>query len=206
MADKAVEESYEEYRKDKESPTKKIHSSFSRKQIIITAVVIAIAGYLIFIAKVFHDKERWYLIGAIAIVLYLLFKQGDVEASIITMREAMAIVKKEVDHMQHNTYQIPQGNTRVAPIAKLKHMEGKPTKWRVGVEVETHRFKHKQYIAEVEPYEGYVMGIYEVPRGFGEIDKPDVKFILPKELQWRKRYDLDDASYRRQEHYEQPPR
>jgi len=196
MADPSIDEAYEEYKKDRSSTTKKIQKSFSRKQIIIITLICGIAAYLIFVKKIFKPAEGLILVAVLAVVIWLLTNKDDAESKVIPMKEAMAIVRKELEHMQKKTNQIPQGEINLPPIAKLKEIEGIPKMWRVAAEIDTLRHKHKQYIVEIEAYEGYIVGMYETPRGFSEIDKPALKFIPSKELGWRHKYDLDEQDFK----------
>jgi len=192
----AAQEAYEEYKKEQTDPTKKIQRSFSRKQIIILGIISAIGIYLIFIQKIFEPKEGILILAVALAVIYLIMTKDDSESKIVLMREAMAIVHQETNYMQNVTKQIPLGVVRIAPIAKLFHIEGNPVKWKVGLEVETQRGNHSQHIAEVEPYEGYIMGVYPAKTGLSEVKKQDTRYVLPKEIDWRNRYNLEEHDYK----------
>jgi len=124
---------------------------------------IFILFYLfVYVQKSISFNEGALVTGGIIIFIYFMNQSKvDSDRRPLTDREAKAIVYKELEWMQKNTGEIPNGVIRVGPVGRLCYIEGKAWKRQVGAEIERHGGGVDTYIVEIHPFFGDIIGMPE---------------------------------------------
>jgi hypothetical protein len=171
----------------KSSAVTTMSSSLSNQQIMLIGAVLISLYFFVYVWKKIKPTEG-IIIGAIcAAIIYMLSAKG--LKGMITLREAKALLLKELRYMQKETKEIPPGRIMIKPHSKLKNFDYKPNRYYIAFELIQSNDLRKIFVGEIDPFTGYVLGITEHPEGWnGSEVKADVQVIRLKEDEWRDKY------------------
>jgi hypothetical protein len=192
--DQEIKESYEEYSKLREEQTKttakSLLSSISPRVLIGLVGIVFFMAYLTFIQKAMEERTFFWFVIGILIVIMVLGAQGDnARRQLIPEPQLKAILKTKLkDKQRISPSEIPNGDIEVLLPCKLKKIEGNPTKYVFSFKITSPGGLEKVYTAEMNPYDGYLMGFEERPMGFKGTEVTDVNFIRRKEDVWEQKY------------------
>lgn len=193
--DEEIKEAYEEYQALREAQTKQsprnVIQNIPQKFWIGLAIIISFLGYLTFIRESLPQSTFfWFVIGALILIIVLSTQKEGEARRLIPEQQLKSILYVKLKEKQRiSPTEVPMGDISVLLPCKLKKIEGTPTKYVLSFKVTTPSGYEKFYTAEMNPYDGYLMGFEERPAGFRGVEVSDVKFIRHREDQWADRYD-----------------
>lgn len=168
------------------SATKQVSSSLTTQQIVFIGAILIGLFFFVYVWKKIEPKQG-LIIGAVcAVVVYLLYNKG--QTGIIPLKEATAILNKELKYMQKETKQFPSGILKMRPHCKLKNFDYKPNRYHIGFMLIQWNELEKIFVGDVDPYTGNILGITEHPEGFDASDVPSHVQFIPTMSDWGYRY------------------
>ncbi|MBW3011329.1 hypothetical protein KY326_03860 [Candidatus Woesearchaeota archaeon] len=115
-------------------------------------------------------------------------REGE-KKSLIPEDQLKAILYTKLKEKQRiSPTEVPNGEISILLASKLKKIEGIPTKYVFSFKVISPSGLEKFFTAEMNPYDGYIMGFEERPAGFRGTEVSDIKFIRAKEDEWADKY------------------
>jgi len=192
--DVEIKEAYEEYEAVREQQTKttpkNIIANISPRIIIGFAAVIFFLMYLTFVRKTIEQSTFFWFIIGVLVVFIVLGAQREVEKKhMLPEQQLKAILYTKLkDKQRISPTEVPNGTISVLLPCKLKKIEGIPTKYVMSFKVTSPSGLERFYTAEMNPYDGYLMGFEERPAGFRGTEVTDVSFIRHREDVWADKY------------------
>lgn len=182
--EKKLDEIYREMVEEKVADKKKERSWLNKIPMnyrLYGLIVIVIGTWYVFTYK---PKITYVLIGVafIIIAIYLL-TQGEIEPRKLTERETAESLKRKLRDMQRDG-RLPEGKITVDPEGRERSRGGKPWKREHGWHlIDKDRIKYT-YSADMNIWDGEMLGNKDRPTGFTGHEAPDIEMIPPKELRW----------------------
>lgn len=192
--DQEIREAYEEYKEYREQQTKttpkSIISKIPRNIIIAIFGIVAFLMYLTFVTKVLEPHTLFWFVIGLGILIMILGAQQEVhQKHMIPENQLKAILLTKLKEKQRiSPTEVPNGDISILLACKLKKIEGNPIKYVMSFKITSPSGLEKYYTAEMNPYDGYLMGFEERPAGFRGTEVTDIKFIQRKEDKWRQEY------------------
>lgn len=192
--DKEIKEAYEEYvkyREEQKKTTPKALLGNIPQRVIIG--IFLLTGFLMYLTFVTETLERNYFTWYIVIVLLLLIAlgaQGESDKKhLIPEQQLKAVLYTKLKEKQRiSPTEVPMGDINVLLPCKLKKIEGRPIKYVMSFKIITSSGLEKYFTAEMNPFDGYLMGFEDRPAGFRGTEVSDIAFIRKKEDVWEDKY------------------
>lgn len=192
--DEEIKEAYEEYLDRREAETKaspkNIIQTIPRNVWLVLAGVVFFMMYLTFVRKSIEQSTFfWFIIGLLILIMVLGAQKEGQKKSLLPEDQLKAILYTKLKEKQRiSPTEVPNGEISILLANKLKKIEGIPTKYVMSFKITSPSGLERFYTAEMNPYDGYIMGFEERPAGFRGVEVSDIKFIRHREDQWADKY------------------
>ena len=192
--DAEIKEAYEEYQQVREAETKptpkNIIGGIPRNVVYVIFGIVLFLLYLTFVRKSISTSTFFWFLVAMGILIMVLGAQQEKDRrSLLPEQQLKAILYTKLKEKQRiSPSEVPNGEIDVLLACKLKKIEGVPTKYVMSFKITTPSGLEKYYTAEMNPYDGYLMGFEERPSGFRGTEVTDVSFIRHREDVWLDKY------------------
>ena len=192
--EKDIKESYEEYERIREQQTKatpkNILQNIPRGVLIGVFLAALVLFYLVFVSKALESNAFLYflVIAVIFIILMSVQEDGDTRKLIPEKQLKSVLYTKLKEKQRMSPTEVPMGEINILLASKLKKIEGIPVKYVFSFKIVTPSGLEKYYTAEMNPYDGYILGFEERPAGFRGTEVSDVAFIRRREDVWEEKY------------------
>lgn len=197
------DEAYEEYTGKSKKPS--IFQTAPRWQLTIIVILFLITLWVGLIKEppLLEKNTTLFFLFVLAVAFIIMIFQHKPQG-IITMSQARNILRNELLLMQKDIdTEIPAGDIFISERAKLRRMEGQRHMWNLGFHI-IGPHGPKTYHATIDPWDGLLESIIEMPKGWTGKEQHDISFILPKELKWAQRYgDTFETIRRAKQDYEE---
>jgi len=192
--DQEIKESFEEYEKFREQqkkPSPKAILGNIPQNVIIGIIGVTIfVAYLTFITKTIEQSMFiWYIVGIFILFMVLSAREEGQRKELIPEEQLKAVLFTKLKEKQRiSPTEVPMGDINMMLPSKLKKIEGRPIKYVFSFKIITPSGLEKYFTAEMNPYDGYIMGFEERPAGFRGTEVSDVAFIRKREDVWEEKY------------------
>lgn len=192
--DKEIKEAYEEYvkhRDEQKKTTPKVLLGNIPQRVIIG--IFLLTGFLMYLTFVTETLERniftWYIVIVLLLVIALGVQGESDKQHLIPEQQLKAVLYTKLKEKQRTSpTEVPMGDINLLLPCKLKKIEGKPIKYVMSFKIITPSGLEKYFTAEMNPYDGYLMGFEDRPAGFSGTEISDIAFIRKKEDIWEDKY------------------
>jgi len=156
---------------------------------------IAILSIMVYVLYKQEQASIWHLI-IVAIIFYFIFKSSTEVLDFRkqhTQGEAIMIVYKEINkQLRDKEISFPQGKLIMKGIANSVTYEKEDKHYckeiRVPFEIVKSTGLKKEFVAILDPYQPYVLGVYETLKNYRGDEYPHLKYIIPAEYRIKQNF------------------
>lgn len=183
-----VDDIHLEVQKDVSEPQRNVIKSIPTYALLYIGVGAIIALYYA-MTKGYNMNKSFLLITAVA-GLAILLAMNQRGMRLLTEQECKVELYQHLKFKQRHKLgehkELPEGTIKVGLKGRLRFFNGKPWKRHIGFGIVTSEGLEHQYSAELNPYSGDVISIFE---GYFEPKDPgDLVYVASPELQAERRY------------------
>jgi len=183
-----IEEIHEEIQKQVKEPQQSIIRN------IPTGTLLLFGGGLIlglfFISNRDVDMNRVFFFIALVAALVVFISMNQKSNRLLTEQECKIELYHQLKFKQMHRLgehkELPEGTIKIQAKGRLRFFSGNPFKRQIGFSVLTNEGFEHQYSAELQPYTGDIIGIYE--GYFDPRDASDMAYLAPPELLAEKKW------------------
>jgi hypothetical protein len=146
------------------------------------AILIVLLIYFIINSK--ENKTMMYIMIVVIVAVIAFFSMKIKDEGIITESQAKLIAFETFNNKMGT--ELETGTEIKLPLhCKLRKWGERWFKWEIGVTLKSPQGRVSEKMVEIDPYDGAVRGIIDMPLGYTGRDAPDFKVVFPYEYQAR---------------------
>lgn len=191
--DERIREIYEETEKEKEKDESNFLKNIPPNSKLFVLGGIGILIWAIYSGKLESTNGVLSLV-IIGTILYLTATSTGVTNKPIKEEQCRAVLYQTLKNKQlypfGNDYSIPQ-NVRIQmnKAGQMKFSDGKPWKWELVVDFfDQDSHLKESWLASCDVYTGELRSLKKMYRGLRDMEKSEIKYIMPKSVSNEKRY------------------
>lgn len=183
-----IEEIHEEVKKESEQNKTGILKNIPPSTLIFFGLALIVT--IFFATSKGYDMNQVFFVISLVVALVLMISMNQKRSRLLTEQESKIELYQQLKFKQRNKLgeykELPEGTIKVAIKGRLRFFQGNPWKRQIGFSIITTEGFELQYSAELDPFSGDIIGVYE--GYFDPRDASDLTYLAPPELLAEKKW------------------